>query len=61
MSNINNADWNTVPAFDTYWVKQEFMEHYTYDWLKGSAHPGAGVLETMSCTECHKDDKSLIS
>ena len=61
VSNVNTADWNTAPAFDTYWVKQEFMEHYVYDWLKSGAHPGAGVLETMSCTECHKDDKSLIS
>ena len=53
VSNIENVDWNTVPAFDTRWVKQGVMNHFYYDWLKGSSHPGAGVLTTNSCVSCH--------
>ena len=59
--NLDNIDWNVVPVHETFWVKQEFMQHYYLEWLKGSSHPGAGSLETMKCVDCHKDGNSLIA
>lgn len=61
VNSIENINWNGVPAFDTYWVKQEVMQHFYYDWLKSSSHPGAGVLTTSSCGNCHKDNNSLLT
>lgn len=61
VNSLDNVNWDAVPVYDTHWVKQSAMPKFTLDWLKSSAHPGAGVLETMSCTNCHKDNASLLN
>ncbi len=61
VNTIENVNWNLLPAHDTYWVKQEVMNHFYYDWLKSSSHPGASVLTTSSCESCHKDNSSLLT
>lgn len=61
VSNINQVDWDEVPVHDTYWVKQSVMQKYTLDYLRDGAHPGASSFETMSCTDCHNNDKSLLT
>jgi hypothetical protein len=61
VSDIANVDWGTVPVFDTRWVKQSVMNHFFYDWLKSSSHPGAGVLETSTCVSCHGNNLYTVS
>lgn len=61
VTSLNNVNWEALPAYDTHWVKKSAVQHFYYDWLKSSAHPGAGVLETMSCVNCHKDNASLLN
>ena len=56
---LSDVNWNTVPVYDTYWVKQAAMPHFYYDWLKSGAHPGAGGMETKSCGTFQKDGQSL--
>lgn len=53
VSSLNSVNWDDVPAMDTYWVRQEVMQHFYYDWLKSGSHPGAGMLETSKCATCH--------
>lgn len=62
VDNINNVDWNTIPVYDTYYVKPSLLQdHYVYEWLSSSAHPGAGVLATTSCITCHTGAASLFT
>jgi len=61
VSNAGNVDWSKVPMYDTYWVKQSVMPQFYLDWLQSSAHPGAGVLNTMDCKSCHTGEKSLLT
>lgn len=61
VASINQVDWDMVPVHDTYWVKQSALDKYKLDYLRDGAHPGASAFETMKCTDCHKDDKSLLT
>jgi hypothetical protein len=62
VSSLDNVNWNVVPTHDTYWVRKEAVNHFYYDWLKSSAHPGAGVLTTSSCGNCHnKNSNNLLT
>jgi hypothetical protein len=60
VSRLEDVNWNTVPAYDTYWVKQSAMPRFFYDWLTSPAHPGAAVLSTTSCTTCHNKNSSPL-
>jgi hypothetical protein len=61
VTSLNNVDWSKTPYLDTHWVKQSVMHHFYLDWLKSPSHPGAAVLETTSCGNCHKDNSSLLN
>jgi len=61
VNSVDNINWNGVPVHDTYWVKQEYVKHFYYDWLKSGSHPGAGVLTTSSCGTCHTGANSLLT
>jgi hypothetical protein len=61
VNDVNDADWNTVLAHDTHWVKQSAMPRFSYEWLLSSAHPGAAVLGSTNCITCHKDNSSLLN
>lgn len=55
VTDVMNTDWNKVPHMDTYYVKSSLYNNWTAEWLKSSAHPGAGMLETSTCRSCHQD------
>lgn len=60
VSSARSVDWNSVPHFDTYYVKREHFAKWTAEWLTGpgTTHSGAAVLETRRCVSCHSN--SLI-
>lgn len=61
VGSIQNADWNSIQGMETNWVKQALMPKYTSTWLKSSAHPGAGSLESVTCSNCHTGNNSLLN
>lgn len=60
VSSIGSVDWNTVPALDTYWVKQALMPKYNNEWLRSGAHPGSGSIESTKCSTCHTETSRVI-
>ncbi|WP_194972856.1 ethylbenzene dehydrogenase-related protein [Aquiflexum lacus] len=60
VSSISNVEWGTVPALDTYWVKQAVMPRFTNDWLRSGAHPGSGSIESTKCITCHTESNNVI-
>lgn len=52
---VRNADWNKVPYMDSYYIKTSLYSQWNAEWLKSSAHPGAGMLGTASCRSCHQN------
>lgn len=61
VGSIQNADWNSIPALETNWVKQALMPKYTSDWLKSGAHPGSSSLQSTTCGTCHSGNQSLLN
>jgi len=57
LPNINDIDWDVVPYFDTYYVKQAYVDDWkwTEGWLRSSLHPGGSVYLTSTCVSCHQD------
>lgn len=53
VTDVKAVNWNTVPNYDTHWVKQALMPQYTWDFLKLGAHPGASAVGTTNCITCH--------
>lgn len=60
VNSLDNVNWNEVAHYDTYWVRQAAMQHFYYDWLKSGAHPGAALLETTPCGNCHNQNNASL-
>lgn len=60
IANLENINWNDVPAYDTHWVKQSAMPHFYYDWLVSDQHPGAGSVGKISCATCHNENTASL-
>jgi hypothetical protein len=56
VSDVSSVNWNDVPAFVTS-LYQPGTKTGTF--LRSTAHPGAGVFETMKCQTCHTDVKAM--
>lgn len=56
--NVATVNWDQVPWFDTYYVKDDYVLNWkwTEDWLRSGSHPGAGVFETSACKSCHQNN-----
>jgi hypothetical protein len=63
VSNVDNANWNSLPFFDTQWVKRSVMfPSFRYSWLTSTSHPGAGMINVNNCSSCHNSaNRSLIN
>lgn len=59
VTSLNSINWSQVPVYETNWVKQEHLANYTWDWLTGPAHLGAGAVTSLTCVSCHNGEKEL--
>lgn len=60
VNSLENVNWKEVPPYDTYWVRQNAIPHFYYDWLKSGNHPGSAVLETTPCGNCHNQNNASL-
>lgn len=56
VSNVQNAQWNTLPSYQTRFIRQSSVPKTYKDWLTSGAHPGAGLFNDLPCLSCHKEE-----